>query len=184
MLSPLFYIKKGLLSRKYNTPELKKLPEYRLSFLNLEKEYSIITDYEYDIESTKILTKDKSEEEQQIALLDVERKHNKIDNLEYTKRFNDAKNKPWVAIHTDYDADSDEDNMQIEVVYNQTFIKKMRKKGFPGDTDEEIAEQWLKLFLLANLDEDDLSLLGETDDLPDDEKYIKRTKVEDKTIIS
>ena len=88
-----------------------------------------------------------------------------------------------MAIHTDYDADSDEDNMELEVVYNKTFIENMRKKGLPGDTDEEIAEQWLKLFLIANLDEDDLALLNEDEDESKSEKYITREKLGDKTVI-
>lgn len=183
MFSPMFYIKKALLSMRYNSNELKQLPDYKLKFLNLQKKYNIIDDYTYDVDSTKVLLNNKSKEELDCALIEIDYKHKKIDQLEYTKRINDAKGKSWVAIHTDYDENVDEDNMQIEVVYNQTFIKNMRKKGLPGDTDDEIAEQWLKLFLIANLDEDDLALVDEEDD---DEKktYIERKKIEGKTIIS
>ena len=175
MTSPLFYIKKYFLSKQFDSKELKQLPKYRLSFLKLQHDYKIIDDYTYDIESSKILTQDKTQEEKDIALLDIEKKYGKIDDLEYTKRYNDAKGKSWVAIHTDYDADSDEDNMELEVVYNKTFIKNMRKKGLPGDSDEEIAEQWLKLFLIANLDEDD--------EEEKSQKYVTREKLGDKTII-
>lgn len=184
MFSPMFYIKKALLSIKYNTTELKKLPDYKLKFLNLQKKYHIIDDYTYDVDSINVLFENKSKEELNCALIENDLKHKKIDKLEYNKRINDAKGKSWVAIHTDYDEEADEDNMQIEVVYNQTFIKNMRKKGLPGDTDEEIAEQWLKLFLIANLDEDDLALLDESDDENEKKPYIERKKIEGKTIIS
>ena len=183
MVKPMFYVKSFLLSKRYNSEEMKKLPQYKLSFLKLQNDYGIIDNYTYDIETTKILMEDKTKEEKDIALLNIERKYDKIDNLEYTKRFNDAKGKSWVAIHTDYDADSDEDNMELEVVYNKTFIKNMRKKGLPGDSDEEIAEQWLKLFLIANLDEDDLALLNEDEDESKSEKYVTREKLGDKTVI-
>lgn len=184
MFSPMFLLKKSILSMKYNTPELKKLPDYKLKFLNLQKEYGIIDDYTYDVDTIKILNENKSKEELEIALLDNELKHGKIDKIEHIKRVQDAKGKSWVAIHTDYDENDDEDNMQIEVVYNQTFIKNMRKKGLPGDTDEEIAEQWLKLFLIANLDEDDLALLNTEDEEEKQSSYVERKKVKGKTIIS
>lgn len=184
MFSLMFYLKKSMLSMKYNTAELKKLPDYKLKFLNLQKEYGIIDDYTYDVDTIKILNENKTKEELEIALIDNELKHGKIDKLEHIKRVNDAKNKPWVAIKTNYDEDIDEDNMEIEVVYNQTFIKNMRKKGLPGDTDEEIAEQWLKLFLISNLEEDDLALLYNEDEEEKQTSYVERKKVKGKTIIS
>ena len=184
MISPMFYIKKALLSSQYGTHELKQLPQYKLKFLDLQKNYGIIDTYTYDVESSKILYAEKPKEELDCALLDIELKHGKIDKLEWTKRTNDAKGKSWVAIHTNYGEENDEDNMEIEVVYNQTFIKNMRKKGLPGDTDEEIAEQWLKLFLISNLDEDDLALLSDEDEEEKKKSYVERKKVKGKTIIS
>ena len=184
MISPMFYIKKALLSSQYGTYELKQLPQYKLKFLDLQKKYNIIDSYTYDIETTKILFSEKSREDLDCALLDIELKYEKIDKLEWIKRTNDAKGKSWVAIHTNYDEENDEDNMEIEVVYNKTFIEHMRKKGLPGDTDEEIAEQWLKLFLISNLDEDDIAMLSEDDEEETKKTYIDRKKVKGKTIIS
>lgn len=184
MFSPMFYIKKALLSMEYGTAELKKLPMYRLKFLDLEKKYGIIDNYTYDVETIKVLYENKSKEVLDIALIENDYKHKKIDKLEYIKRSNDAKGKSWVAIRTNYDEENDEDNMEIEVVYNKTFIEHMRKKGLPGDTDEEIAEQWLKLFLISNLDEDDIAMLSEDDEEEKKKSYIERKKVKGKTIIS
>ena len=182
MFSPLFYSKKSLLSMEYSTPEMKKLPLYRLKFLELQKKYHIIDEYTYDTETIKILKENSSKEELVIALIENDFKHNKIDKIERIKRINDAKGKSWVAIHTDYDEENDEDNMQIEVVYNDTFIKNMKKKGLPGDTDDEIAEQWLKLFLISNLDEDDLALVDEPDEENNKKGYVSRTKLDEKKI--
>ena len=91
MFSPMFLLKKSILSMKYNTPELKKLPDYKLKFLNLQKEYGVIDEYTYDVDSIKVLYENKSKEELDCALIENDLKHEKIDKLEYTKRIYDAK---------------------------------------------------------------------------------------------
>ena len=124
----------------------------------------------------------KSETEQKISELDIYLKYDKINNIEYCKKKNDILGKPWVAIKTDYDEKNDPDNLEIEVAYNKTFIEKMRQKGLPGDTDEEIAEQWLKLFMIANLEEDDLRMVD--DEYAEDSKSIvTKKKIGDNMII-
>ena len=65
----------------------------------------------------------------------------------------------------------------MEVAYNDTFIEKMRRKGLPGETPEEVAEQWLKLFLIANLDEDDLKMIGSETEDEDDKPSVVKTKL-------
>lgn len=179
-MSLMFNIKKYFLSLKYNSESKKRLPMYKLSFLDLQKEYNLIDDFEYELETTKVLNQDKSEIDKQLAELEIKYKFKKIDNIEYIKRKNDIQHKPWVAIKTKYDEDNNPDNLEVEVVYNRTFIEKMRQRGLPGDTDEEIVDQWLKIFFIANLEEDDLSSLFE-DDEPQDIK--KQTKLNGKTTL-
>lgn len=150
-----------LLALDYNTDELRKLKEYRIKKLELDKKYNKISDMDYELELAKLNIYGKSDTDVSIDELDVLLKYNKITNIEYCIRKNDILKKPWVAIKTDYDETNDPDNLEIEVAYNKTFIEKMRKKGLPGDTDEEIAEQWLKLFMISNLDDDDFSMIDE-----------------------
>ena len=69
----------------------------------------------------------------------------------------------------------------MEVAYNDTFIENMRKKGLPGETPEEVAEQWLKLFLIANLEEDDLKMINGEDEDEEDHPIVSKTKLNDKT---
>ena len=112
--------------------------------------------------------------------LDIYLKYDKISNLDYCKKKNDILGKPWVAIKTNYDEKADPDNMEIEVAYNKTFIENMRAKGLPGDTDEDIAEQWLKLFFIANLEEDDLKMIND-EYSEDSQPYLKKTKLNSST---
>ena len=171
----MFKIKKFFLNLHYNTEEKRKLPIYKISFLDLQKKYNVIDDYTYDLEITRIHNSSKSENDIKIGDLEIMLKYNKIDIIEYCKNKIDLLNKPWVAIKTNYDDNNNPDNLEIEVIYNQTFIKKMKNRGLPGDNDEEVVEQWLKLFLIANLEDEDFSLLNEQNQ----QEYYTRTKLND-----
>lgn len=150
-----------LLALDYDTDELKKLKEYKIKKLEIDKKYNNISDMDYELGLLKLNINNKSDDDIKIEELDVLLKYNKITNIDYCIKKNDILKKPWVAIKSNYDEKENPDNMEIEVVYNKTFIENMRKRGLPGDTDEEIAEQWLKLFMIANLDDDDISLISE-----------------------
>lgn len=166
-----------LLAIDYDTDDLKQLKEYKIKKLQIDKKYNKIDDFNYDMEIAHLNIDSKSENDVKIDELSVLLKYGKIDKVEFIKRKNDVLEKPWVAIHTNTDSE-DDDNLEIEVAYNKTFIKKMKSRGLPGDTDEEIAEQWLKLFLLANLDEDDLKLLDEDErEKNDDKSYVQKKKL-------
>ena len=54
----------------------------------------------------------------------------------------------------------------------------MKRKGYSGE-EEDIVEQWLKLFFIANLEEEDFSLL----DNENQKEYFTRTKLNDNTTI-
>lgn len=175
----MFRIKRFFLTLKYNTMEKKKLPLYKLSFLDLQKQYNLIDEYEYEIETSHIINENKPETEIKIADLEIMLKYNKINEIEYYKEKNDILGKPWVAIKTNYDENNNPDNLEIEVVYNKTFIKNMKRKGYSGE-EEDIVEQWLKLFFMANLEEEDFSLLTNENQ----QEYFTRHKLsDDKTII-
>ena len=173
-----------LLALEYNTPELQQLPEYKLKKLNIDKKYGVIDDFQYDLEMNKVNNMARSSEERELAELEIYLKHQKISGVEYCKKKNDLMGKPWVAIRTNYDEKSDPDSMEVEVVYNKTFIENMKAKGLPGESDEEIAEQWLKLFFIANLEEEDLKMINdEYNDDSDEKQYLKKAKLNDVTFI-
>lgn len=171
-------LERELLSIDYDSEGLRETDEYKVKKLDIDKKYDKISQFDYDYELLNI--KEKDELKRKLAQLLLLQQYKKIDELEYAKKYNDALGKPWVAIKTNYDESGDPDNLEIEVAYNDTFIEKMRKKGLPGDTSDDVAEQWLKLFLIANLDEDDLKMIGSEDE-DDDRPVVSKAKLNDKT---
>lgn len=164
---------RALLALNYSNPDLQQLPEYKIKKLEIDKKYNKINDFEYDLELNKINKLNKTEEEVQLQELELYLKYNKISNVEYCKKKNDILKKPWVAIHTNYDETNNPDDMEVEVAYNKTFIEHMRNKGLPGETEEEIAEQWLKLFFISNLEEDDLKMISSEEEEETPQQVIK-----------
>lgn len=172
---------RNLLALDYDTEELQKLPEYRIKKLDIDKKYNLIDDFQYEIELNTINHFNKPQSEKELAELEIYLKYKKISGIEYCKKKNDILGKPWVAIKTNYDENVDPDNMEIEVVYNKKFIESMRAKGLPGETDEDIAEQWLKLFFIANLEEEDLSMINDEYSSSEDKQYLRKTKLDNST---
>ena len=147
-------LERTILSIDYDTESLRDTDEYKIKKLDIDNKYGKIDPISYQIEVNKI--KEKDDTKRKLNELAIWKKWGKLSDLEYNKKYNDILHKPWVAIRTNYDENADPDNLEMEVAYNDTFIENMRKKGLPGETPEEVAEQWLKLFLIANLEEDDL----------------------------
>jgi hypothetical protein len=143
---------KALLDIEYDTEGLKTLKQYQIKRLEIEKKYNHLDDYEYELKLCELNPNNERDEDNKIKLLDIKLKYGKIDGIEYCKEKNDILGKPWVAIRSNENIENI-DRIQIEVVYNKTFIKKMKDRGFPGNTDEEVAGQWLASFLAANVED-------------------------------
>ncbi len=172
-----------ILKLDYPSENLKELADYKLRKLEIQKKYNKIDDFDYEYQLLQIRDIDKPETERLINEIDLKHKYKKISEIDYCKEKNDLLGKPWVAIHTDYDEQNDPDNLMVEVVYNKTFISNMRKKGLPGDTDEEIAEQWLKLFFMANMDLDDITSMLDENESEEEKRYLTKRKLGDNTIL-
>lgn len=168
---------RALLAIDYDSEGLRESEEYKIKKLDIDKKYNKITEFEYKYELLNI--KEKDDLKRKLAQLLLLQEYKKIDEIEYAKKYNDALGKPWVAIKTNYDESTDPDNLEIEVAYNDTFIEKMRKKGLPGETPDEVAEQWLRLFLIANLEEDDLKMIGSEDE--EEKPAITKRKLNDRS---
>ena len=66
------------LDKEYNTEDLKKLPEYKLKVIELNKKYNNISDYEYELEKTKVLNREKTDKELKVMELDLMLKYKRI----------------------------------------------------------------------------------------------------------
>lgn len=166
---------RALLLLEYDTPELQKLPQCKIRKLDIDKKYGCIDDYQYEIEMNNLNIDNKSKTEVLANEYDIMLKYGKISKLEYCKQKNDVLGKPWVAIKTNDDKDINLDNIEIEVAYNKTFIKNMRAKGISGDTDDDVAGEWLKLFFISNLEDDDIQAL--TEEAEENIEYVKKAKL-------
>lgn len=168
-----------ILNVEFDSPLLQQLNTYKLKKLEIEKKYNKIDEYEYEYESSNILNADKSEEDLKCLQLIIKQKYGKIDNMEFHKQFNDIKRKPFVALKSNYDETADPDNMEIEVVYNRTFVEQLSKRGLPASSEEELIDQWLKLYFMANLEQEDLALIGEEDyDDGSKQTFVSTSKVD------
>ena len=132
------------LDKEYNTEDLKKLPEYKLKVIELNKKYNNISDYEYELEKLKVLNREKTDKELKVMELDLMLKYKRIDPVEYCKKKYDILEKPWYSYTMNCDEENGYEEPRVEMVYNQTFIKVLKDKGYFGDSDEEVIESYLK----------------------------------------
>lgn len=100
--------------------------------------------------------------ERQLELAQLDYKFNKVNHNEYKKLVADINNESWVAI---LNIDSgDEDNPEslpsIELDWNDKFIEELRSAGYKGNTDEDVANDWL-VFLCRNIALQDLAGVGD-----------------------
>jgi hypothetical protein len=138
----------------YDSPILKDLDDYTIKLIDLKYKYKLISEYEKDKQLAEIKSKMWNPKEKELEFLNIEYKHNKIDELEYEKRKYDIDEKPWAVFNMKYDDNDDPNNMQVEVLYNEYFIKKLIKMGYSGDTEQGIINSWLSYMFASNIDDD------------------------------
>ena len=52
-------------------------------------------------------------------------------------------NHPWVEIVGDF-YDEDQKRMKISFDWNDTFIKLLKQKGYPGESEDDLIQMWLQ----------------------------------------
>lgn len=139
------------LNIEYDSDSLKMLPEYEMKLLELKHNYHKIDDYTFDCEKEKILLKNSDKTELKLKLLEISYNHKKIDELEYNKEKNDILGKPWAVFKMSYDENIDNNNADIEIVYNKCFIDKLQKMGYTGNSEDDIVEAWLSQVFAENI---------------------------------
>ena len=132
------------LELRFYTPELKETDEYKLTRLDILKRYNRISDVEYEEQSFDILNKNKSVSEKKIASLEIQYRHGDIDQITFECEKAQVEGKGIGFVCLRYDAQIDPDNAWFEVRFNKLFIKKLREKGFVGDDDNDVADNWMK----------------------------------------
>lgn len=136
------------LNLRFGTEELRQTDEYLLNKLRIEKDYGKVSQYDYDMRSAEILYKNASPTDRNIALLDVQRKNGVIDKEDYLCKVKELNDEPYAAIHIEYDTKNN-DEMQVIVKNNKSFVRHLKSLGFEGETEEEIIDGWVKMRLAS-----------------------------------
>ena len=83
-----------------------------------------------------------SDEDKEVAKLDVKLKNGKIGQAEYDKAVAEIKNEPWVNV---LKLDVNPENAKagyMELDWNDNFVKFLHDNGYEGKDDEAIVNKW------------------------------------------
>ena len=81
--------------------------------------------------------------DQELAVLGVDLKHNKIDKNKYDKETATIKHEPWVGIiNQGFDPAQGMNGVYFEFDWNADWIAYLQANGYAGHNDEQIVEQW------------------------------------------
>ena len=170
-------LQKKLIKIKYDDDE----NECQLELLKLERRNKHITKEEYDYRYVEL--KYKGTPEYVDMALELDRKYEKISEIDYQKKSASLNEEPWVGVvHSEYTPGELSDGFSFELDWNIEFIKLLKHEGYSGATEEEIVEQWFE----DKATEQYLGILGEemaemteTDDWSVPSTHITRETTED-----
>lgn len=114
--------------------------EKQLKTLVVKRKYEKITEYDFDIETAKLKF---TNEDLELALLDVEYKHHKIEKQSYEKQSATIRKEPWVSMPDIKWDPTDPAQSYFELDYNDEFVSFLKGHGYNGLTDEIVVEKWL-----------------------------------------
>lgn len=84
-----------------------------------------------------------NEDALKLALLDVEFKHSKITETEYSKQLATLKGERWVSV-LNLESDLDAPNQgSMELDWNEEFVEYLQEHGYIGSTPEAVVDMWL-----------------------------------------
>jgi len=111
--------------------------------LGIDKTHGKISAYDHDLKIAEIAYPEIDSLDRQLAMLNVDYDHGKIEKLEYEKTRATALNEPWVGIVGDgYNAEEGVNGLHMELDWNQQWVEFLRKNGYQGHNDDQIVEQW------------------------------------------
>lgn len=117
---------------------------------NLRRRY-LVDEYVYDTEVVKLSTY-LDEDAKKLALLDVMKKHNKLDEDAYNRQRADILKQPWVTQNIKWDPLNPGKHL-LKVDYNEYFLTDLREHGYTGIEDDDIVNMWLNDLFIAIIEE-------------------------------
>ena len=109
--------------------------------LELEFKNSRLDQYEYDCKCVE-LGEYTDDTQRSLALLEVEKTHTKITQIEYDKKRADILKEPWVSMPVINWDPNISNRTFFELDYNEYFLLHLRNNGYDGD-DDTIINRWL-----------------------------------------
>lgn len=116
------------------TKELHKFSE-----LNLKKEYHKITDEHYD-ECVIEMMNDGLDKK--LKALEFSFKYHHITEMEYEKEKHTLMKEPWFNFDADLDKETGEISLSFD--YNEYFCKLLRDEGYPGITNDDVIDSYIR----------------------------------------
>jgi hypothetical protein len=113
----------------------------QLQKLNLELNTGKIDQYTYDRGLTAI-QEYADDQAKNLAMLEVEKNHGKVSQVEYEKQRADIKKEPWVSMPVINWDPNISNRTFFELDYNEYFLQHLRNNGYDGD-DDAIINRWL-----------------------------------------
>ena len=137
----------------YNDNELIK----KLKILEIQKKYSEISDYDFEIKKLNILLEHNMIESEKYDkyINDVNLKFNKISNKEYKKINHNLKKLPWFDISSELIiAENGDINISLEFDWNEYFIEYLKDIGYKGSNEREIIDKWFYDLISSSVEEE------------------------------
>lgn len=114
--------------------------QFKLIELKIDLNYEYITNEEFK-RKVVIVTYDESSIDYKKAMYDVDFEFGHITQSEYDKEIATTDKEPWVSAILDKDTESGQ--YYFECDWNDYWIAELRSKGYTGNADEELIDQWL-----------------------------------------
>jgi hypothetical protein len=111
-----------------------------LKQLEIDKRYAKLTAVEYE---HKVLDLTESDEKtRQLKHLAIDLSWGSISLAEHDHKAADIKGEPWcIVLSSKFDPEK-ETGFELELDYNEYFVKFLTEKGYKGLSDDQIVEEW------------------------------------------
>lgn len=128
----------------------------------IELKHGLIDLYQHD---KKIAETKADGPEKELALLEVEFTHGKIEKTQYEKSAATINQEPWIKIVNDgVDPNEGVTSGFFEFDWNDFFIAYLRLNGYIGLTDEDVVEQWFNDICRSQLKDSNVQKFPSIDD--------------------
>ena len=126
-----------------NVDFAKPSPEKKKAKFAIDLAYDKISEYDHDTAIARLDHPDADSVELALALLDVELKHDKIDDHNFKKERATLNEEPWIGIiDQGFDPGKGLNGVYFEFDWNEHWIVYLRMNGYVGMSDDQVVDQW------------------------------------------